>query len=95
MHRQTEAETEAHPTTPDLPVEEETPAFNSDIDVPTNKKVSAQQPTAPQQPSEPSSEGQKIPAMLRRLLPHNSAGQTEGLIPPEEGGRRSRRLCNQ
>ena len=91
---QNQIETEARPVTPDLPVEEETPTLNCDIDVPTNKKVSAPLPTAPQQPSEPSSEGQKIPAMLRRLLPHNSAGQTEGMIPPEEGGRRSRRLCN-
>ena len=87
-----ETETQADPMTPNLPVE--TPDLDCDIDVPTDKKVSAPLPTAPQQPSGLSRE-QKVPAMLRRLLPHNSAGQTEGMIPPEEGGRRSRRLCNQ
>ena len=30
---------------------------------------------------------QKIPAALKRLLPFNSKGLSEGIIPPEEGGR--------
>ena len=33
----------------------------------------------------------KMPRALKRLLPHNAEGLTEGMIPLEDGGRRSRR----
>ena len=36
-------------------------------------------------------ESQKIPAALKRLLPHNAAGQKEHMVAPEDGGRRTRR----
>ena len=37
---------------------------------------------------------QKIPAALKRLLPHNAAGQKEHMVAPEDGGRRTRRSKN-
>ena len=36
---------------------------------------------------------QKVPAMLKRLLPFNSEGLTEGIVSPEDGGRAKRRQC--
>ena len=35
--------------------------------------------------------GQKVPLMLKRLLPFNSDGLSEGMISPENGGRVKRR----
>ena len=37
---------------------------------------------------------QKIPAALKRLLPHNAAGQKEHMVAPEDGGRQTRRSKN-
>ena len=37
---------------------------------------------------------QKIPAALKRLLPHNAAGQKEHMVAPEDGGRLTRRSKN-
>ena len=37
---------------------------------------------------------QRIPAALKRLLPFNSEGLSESIIPPEAGGRAKRRQCN-
>ena len=61
---------------------------------PTDGEVSDPSPTASYGSLEPPQEQQKIPAMLKRLLPHNSAGEKESMVAPELGGRRSRRLCN-
>ena len=36
-------------------------------------------------------EGEKVPAMLKRILPFNSQGRCEDTVPPEDGGRRTRR----
>ena len=35
--------------------------------------------------------GPKVPAMLKRLLPFNSDGLSEGIVAPEEGGRNRRK----
>ena len=42
-------------------------------------------------PTDNDNQTQKIPAALKRLLPHNSDGLRENIISPEEGGRRTRR----
>lgn len=73
--------------------QQEVPTENITVE-PTYTEVSVPLPPASPEPLEPPREGNKIPAMLRRLLPHNSAGQAEGIVSHEQGGRRSRRLCN-
>ena len=42
-------------------------------------------------PTDNDNQTQKIPAALKRLLPHNSDGLRENIISPEEGSRRTRR----
>ena len=44
--------------------------------------------------NEPVAKAHKVPAMLKRILPFNSEGLSEGLLAPEDGGRRTRRLLN-
>ena len=73
------------------PLEE--PIENTNVE-PTDREVSDPSPTASYGSLEPPQEQQKVPAMLKRLLPHNSAGEKESIVAPELGGRRSRRLCN-
>ena len=41
--------------------------------------------------NEPLPHTKKIPAALKRILPHNSEGLSEGIVAPEDGGRRKRR----
>ena len=43
------------------------------------------------QPQNSPNVGTKVPAALKRLLPHNREGLQEGIKPPEEGGRRLRK----
>ena len=47
-------------------------------------------PTPTQTYDPPPSESVKVPAMLKRLFPHNSSGKTAAIMAPEDGGRRSR-----
>ena len=37
---------------------------------------------------------EKVPAMLKRLLPFNSFGNSETILAPEDGGRPRRRALN-
>ena len=60
---------------------------------PSMPDYQASKPTTPRPPpdNEPSTNARNVPAMLKRILPHNSDGLKEGLIDPENGGRHSSR----
>ena len=64
-------------------------------DVPdsNNHEEPSQTPSIPRTSQEFVKE-QTVPAMLKRLLPFNSAGLSEGIISTEDGGRAKRRQCN-
>ena len=75
------------PNAEKMPRIDHTPSILDHVEVPT---------TPPQEPSrneEPTSrtKSPKVPAMLKRLLPFNSDGLSEGIVAPEEGGRNRRK----
>ena len=67
---------------PDHEIENELPA---DGDTKVTSPPVANTPVVPTSPKT-----QKIPRALKRLLPHNTEGLAEGIINPEDGGRRRR-----
>jgi hypothetical protein len=64
----------------------------------SDSEYQADRPTTPRPTSieETSTTAKKVPAMLRRILPHNSSGLKEDIIAPNSGGRRprGRRMSN-
>ena len=86
-----EYETETNIDTPISPLEP--PVVDCTAES-TNEEVSAPPATIQPEPIEQSNEVQKIPFILRRLLPHNFSGLSEGNTNTENSGRRSRRQRN-
>ena len=83
------------PTSPTLTAASpgSTPGIENSPSMPENRVIMHPTHSAPLC-NEPNTKAQKVPAMLKRILPFNSEGLLEGIVAPEDGGRRRLRLSS-